>query len=146
MFGFSNELELDFARYLDSINKPIWIRQVLVPGFTDDEEDLLKLKEFLSSLSNVEKVEILPYHDLGKFKWEALNLDYPLQGVRSATAEDVERAKAILRDLSGRENIVIVEASATSICLGFYWGFFCVNYFRLILYGLVAVQLFFSSL
>lgn len=84
MYGFSNELELDFARYLNEINKPIWIRQVLVPGFTDDEQDLIKLKEFLSTLSNVEKVEILPYHDLGKFKWENLNQVYPLEGIRSA--------------------------------------------------------------
>ena len=52
----------------------MWIRQVLVPGYTDSEEDLLSLREFLSTLSNVNKVEILPYHDLGKFKWENLNL------------------------------------------------------------------------
>lgn len=85
MCGVSNEFELDFAKYLNEINKPIWIRQVLVPGFTDSEEDLLKLKEFLATLSNVKKIEILPYHDLGKFKWENLNLEYPLEGVRSAT-------------------------------------------------------------
>ena len=66
----------------------MWIRQVLVPGYTDSEEDLLSLREFLSTLSNVNKVEILPYHDL--------NLEYPLEGVRSATAEDVDRAKKIL--------------------------------------------------
>ena len=72
----------------------MWIRQVLVPGYTDSEEDLLSLREFLSTLSNVDKVEILPY--LGKFKWENLNLEYPLEGVRSATAEDVDRAKKIL--------------------------------------------------
>lgn len=85
MYGVSSERELDFARYLASINKPIWIRQVLVPGFTDDENDLIELKKFLSSLNNVEKIEILPYHDLGKFKWENLNLEYPLEGIRSAT-------------------------------------------------------------
>lgn len=79
MYGVSNELELDFARYLNEINKPVWIRQVLVPGITDHEEDLIKLKEFLSTLKNVEKIELLPYHDLGKFKWENLNLSYPLE-------------------------------------------------------------------
>ena len=100
MYGFSNELELDFARYLNEIDKPIWIRQVLVPNFTDDEQDLIQLKEFLSKLNNVEKIEILPYHDLGKFKWENLNQTYPLDGVRSATTEDVERAKKILRNLN----------------------------------------------
>ena len=62
----SNELELDFAKYLNQIGKPVWIRQVLIPGITDGEEDLLKLKEFLGTLKNVEKVEILPYHDLRK--------------------------------------------------------------------------------
>lgn len=76
--------------------KPIWIRQVLVPGYTDGEEDLLKLREFISSLKTVQKVEVLPYHDLGKFKWENLGLRYPLSDVKSATTEDFERAKKIL--------------------------------------------------
>ena len=92
----SNVKELEFARYLNSINKPMWIRQVLVPGYTDKEEDLIKLKEFLSTLNNVEKIEILPYHDMGRFKWEQLGLEYPLDGVRTATQEDVDRAKRIL--------------------------------------------------
>ena len=70
--GVSNKRELSFAKYLSSIKKPMWIRQVLVPGITDKEKDLLKLKSFLSSLRSVEKVEILPYHDMGKFKWEQL--------------------------------------------------------------------------
>lgn len=96
LIGVSNELELEFAKYLNEINKPVWIRQVLIPGFTDNEEDLLKLKEFLSSLSNVEKIDILPYHDLGKFKWEKLNQDYPLKDIRTATDEDINRAKKIL--------------------------------------------------
>ena len=96
MYGLSSELELDFARYLSKINKPVWIRQVLIPGITDSKEDLLSLKEFLSTLKNVEKIEILPYHDLGKFKWENLGLDYPLKDVRSANEDDVKRAKEIL--------------------------------------------------
>lgn len=96
MCGFSNELEIDFAKYLNEINKSIWIRQVLVPGITDNEKDLIKLKEFLGSLNNVKKIELLPYHDLGKFKWENLNETYPLEGVRNATKEDVDRAKEIL--------------------------------------------------
>ena len=94
--GFSNKLELEFARYLSSINKDIWIRQVLVPGITDNEEDLLQLKRFLDSLSSVKKIDILPYHDLGKFKWENLGVDYPLKNVRTANKEDVERAKKLL--------------------------------------------------
>ena len=94
--GVSNKKELDFARYLSDINKPLWIRQVLVPGITDDEQDLLALKDFISSLKTVEKVEILPYHDLGKFKWEKLGCKYELEGYRTANNEDVKRAKQIL--------------------------------------------------
>ena len=74
----------------------MWIRQVLVPGYTDKEEDLLNLKQFLSELKTVRKVEILPYHDMGKYKWEQLGCKYELEGVRLATPEDVERAKKIL--------------------------------------------------
>ena len=94
--GVSNKKELEFARYLSSINKPMWIRQVLVPGYTDDEQDLIKLREFISTLKSVEKVEVLPYHDLGKFKWEQLGEVYPLEKVRTANNDDVKRAKGIL--------------------------------------------------
>lgn len=96
LVGFSNEKELNFAKYLSDNNIDIWIRQVLVPGITDNEEDLIELKKFISSLNTVKKVEILPYHSLGKFKWENLNLDYPLENVPDATDKDVERAKRIL--------------------------------------------------
>lgn len=96
LVGFSNEKELVFARYLSDNNIPIWIRQVLVPGITDDELDLLKLKEFISSLKTVQKVEVLPYHSLGKFKWEKLGFKYELENTPSATIKDVERAKEIL--------------------------------------------------
>ncbi len=94
--GVSNKLELNFAKYLSENNKSMWIRQVLVPGYTDNEEDLLKLKDFLSELKTVEKIDILPYHNLGKFKWENLHVDYPLENVRTATDKDVARAKTIL--------------------------------------------------
>ena len=94
--GVSNEKELEFAQYLSSIGKHMWIRQVLVPGYTDKEEDLKKLKEFLLTLKTVDKVEILPYHDMGKFKWINLGVTYPLEGVRTANEQDVERAKTIL--------------------------------------------------
>ena len=65
-------------------------------GYTDDEQDLLRLKDFLSTLKTVEKVQILPYHSMGKYKWENLGLKYPLEGVRDGTQEDVDRAKNIL--------------------------------------------------
>ena len=94
--GFSNEKELKFAKYLSDNNIPIWIRQVIVPGITDSTEDLLKLKNFIKSLNTVEKVELLPYHNLGEYKWEKLGLEYNLNGVRQATLDDIKRAKEIL--------------------------------------------------
>ncbi len=96
LVGFSNQLELSFANYLSDNDIPIWIRQVLIPGYTDDEEDLLKLKAFIANLKTVQKVELLPYHDMGKFKWKRLGLDYILENVRNANSKDVERAKNIL--------------------------------------------------
>ena len=96
LVGISNERELEFAKYLSENNKKMWIRQVLIPGYTDDEQDLLKLKEFIASLKSVEKVEVLPYHTLGKYKWVNLNEEYKLEGVREATEEDVNMAKQIL--------------------------------------------------
>lgn len=96
LVGFSNKLELEFAQYLSNHNIPLWIRQVLIPGLTDDKQDLLKLKDFLHSLKTVQKVELLPYHDMGSYKWKKLGLDYALKDVRNATTEDVEKAKKIL--------------------------------------------------
>lgn len=97
LVGISNKLELEFAKYLSDNNIAIWIRQVLVPGLTDDENDLIALRDFINSLKTVQKVEILPYHNLGKTKWEKLGLNYALEDVRTATAEDVKRAKEILK-------------------------------------------------
>lgn len=96
LVGIGNKLELDFARYLSNNNIPVWIRQVLVPRYTDNEQDLIKLKNFISSLNNVEKIELLPYHDMGKYKWKKLNLEYPLENVPPASDEDIKRAKKIL--------------------------------------------------
>ncbi len=96
LVGASNKNNLEFAKYLSNNNIPVWIRQVIIPGYTDDEMDLLKLKDFIASLSNVEKVELLPYHDLGKFKWEQLGFEYKLKNIRVATYEDIDRAKKIL--------------------------------------------------
>ena len=93
--GFSNKQELEFAKYVSEKNKRIWIRQVLVPGITDKKEDLLQLKKFLDSI-NVEKFEFLPYHKLGKYKWEKLGLSYELEDVRTANNDDVKRAKKIM--------------------------------------------------
>lgn len=96
LVGFSNKLELAFARYLSDNNIPVWIRQVLIPGYTDDEKDLIKLRDFLSTLNNVKKIEILPYHNLGKHKWTKLGYKYELDGVKQATNKDVLNAKKVL--------------------------------------------------
>ena len=96
LVGFSNERELAFAKYLSDNGIHMWIRQVLIPGYTDDESDLLKLKDFISGLENVDKIEILPYHDMGKYKWKELGLKYEFDDVRVANDDDVKRAKKIL--------------------------------------------------
>ena len=96
LVGVSNKRELEFAQYLSENNIKIWIRQVLVPGYTDDEQDLLKLKKFIKSLKTVENIQILPYHNMGKYKWEKLGLKYELENVRQANQDDVDRAKKIL--------------------------------------------------
>ncbi len=96
LVGWSNKLELEFAKYLSDNGIPMWIRQVLIPGYTDNKNDLLKLKEFISKLKTVQKIEILPYHNMGEYKWEKLKQDYPFKDVRTATNIDVERAKKIL--------------------------------------------------
>lgn len=94
--SFSNKNNLEFAKYLNNVNIPVWIRQVLVPGYTDDKFDLQKLKSFIDSLNNVENVEILPYHNLGKFKWEEIEGKYDLENVTPPSEEEVQKAKNIL--------------------------------------------------
>lgn len=96
LVGVSNKKELAFAKYLSDNNIPVWIRQVIVPGITDNQKDLLQLKEFINSLKNVKNIELLPYHELGKSKWENLGLSYELEGVPSASKEDIERVKKVL--------------------------------------------------
>ena len=96
LVGFSNEKELKFAKYLSDNNIPVWIRQVIIPGITDNENDLIKLKEFISSLKNVKKIELMPYHEMGKYKWDKLGQKYELEGVSQATNEDIARVKNIL--------------------------------------------------
>ncbi|MGN0814526.1 MAG: pyruvate formate-lyase-activating protein [Candidatus Coproplasma sp.] len=94
--GHSNKNVLEFARYLSQIDKPVWIRHVLVPQITDDEESLYRLKDFLRTLKNVEKVEVLPYHTMGEVKYEKLGMQYPLKGVEPPEREKVLKAKEIL--------------------------------------------------
>ena len=94
--GHSNENILDMAEYLNEIKKPVWIRHVLVPGLTDETESLTGIRYFLDTLSNVEKVEVLPYHTLGIYKWEALGIEYSLKDTDPPSKEAVKRAEKIL--------------------------------------------------
>ncbi|OXM13579.1 pyruvate formate-lyase-activating protein [Paenibacillus herberti] len=87
-----NERILNFARHLSQRGIPMWIRRVLVPGLTDNAADLLALGRFISGLRKVERVEVLPYHRMGVFKWQQLNRDYTLEGWREPTTNEVERA------------------------------------------------------
>ena len=95
--GFENDNIVDMARYLSEIGKPMWIRHVLVPGHSDFDEDLDALGEFIGTLSNVDKVEVLPYHTLGKFKWENLGIPYSLEDVNPPSPDRVKNAEQRLK-------------------------------------------------
>lgn len=101
--GHSNEKILAFARYLDEIKKPVWIRHVVVPGITYKEENLKKLGEFLKTLSNVEKLEVLPYHTLGENKYEKLGIEYPLKGVPQLSKDEAVKAENIILSAWGKD-------------------------------------------
>lgn len=94
--GKPNDNILEMFHYLSDINKPIWIRQVLVPGWTDDIEDLKKTRAFIETLSNVKKIEILPYHNMGAYKWEKLGMKYPLESVEAPDKDSIELADKVL--------------------------------------------------
>ena len=89
---------LEFARRLAAHRRPIWIRFVLVPGLTDDPEDIAKIAEFAASLGNVERVDVLPFHQMGRYKWKNLGIEYKLEDVEPPSREAVERACAQFRD------------------------------------------------
>ncbi len=94
--GKSNRNILDLAKYLSDIGKPVWIRHVLVPGINDSDEDLQKLDTFLQTLHNVARVEILPYHTLGAYKWEELGYTYALKDVLPPDKALVKHANELL--------------------------------------------------
>ena len=96
--GADNANVLDCAKHLSEIGKPVWIRHVLVPGITTDEAALAELGAFICTLTNVKRVEVLPYHSLGESKWRSLGLHYALEGVVSPTKEQCALAESILRD------------------------------------------------
>ena len=95
--GQSNSNILAFAKYLDSIGKPVWIRHVVVPGITFDEKELTELGLFLKTLHNVEKLEVLPYHSMGKIKYDNLGMDYVLKDTPQLTKAEAKEAENMIR-------------------------------------------------
>jgi len=89
---------LAFARRLAAGRRPIWVRFVLVPGLTDDLEDIAGIARFAAELGNVERVDVLPFHQLGRFKWERLGLQYTLGEVDPPSAEVMEQACSVFRE------------------------------------------------
>ncbi|OWA37017.1 pyruvate formate-lyase 1-activating enzyme [Saccharibacillus sp. O16] len=96
--GVSNEQTLRTAKWLSDHGKKMWIRHVFVPGIHDDENNLRDLGRFIGTLNGVEKFEILPYHQMGIYKWKELGREYPLEGVPSPTEEQVKRAYQLIEE------------------------------------------------
>jgi pyruvate formate lyase activating enzyme len=101
--GHSNENILDFARYLSGRNIPVWVRYVTVPRLTDEAPDLYRLGRFIGGLTNVKALDVLPYHDMGKVKYENLGLEYPLKDTPPMSREEAIAAKKMI--LSGIRDV-----------------------------------------
>ena len=95
--GADNSNILDMFRFLSDIGKPVWIRYVLVPGLTDDDNALHRLRMFMDTLCNVERIEVLPYHNMGAYKWDELGVHYTLADTQPPTAQRVKNANDILK-------------------------------------------------
>ena len=94
--GFYNDNVLTFAKFLSDLNKPVWIRYVLVPTLTDDTQSLIELRKFLNTLSNIKKIEVLPYHSLGEAKYSKLGIAYQLSHIPQPTKQQIDKANKIL--------------------------------------------------
>ncbi len=97
--GIDNQNCFKTLEYCEKIQKPVWIRHVLVPEYTMKEDKLKRTAEYLKQFSCVKRVDLLPYHTLGKYKWEQLGAEYKLEGIDTPTKEDVENASLIFKDV-----------------------------------------------
>jgi pyruvate formate lyase activating enzyme len=97
--GWDSGPTLDFAHRLAARKKPVWVRFVLAPGLTDDAEIIAEIASFAAGLGNVERVEVLPFHQMGRFKWKELGLNYTLEDVEPPSAGAVERVCAQFRSV-----------------------------------------------
>ena len=95
--GRGNENIRDMLQYLNELKKPVWIRHVLVPDITDNDGYLRRTRAFIETLDNVEKIEVLPYHSMGAYKWKELGIPYTLDNTQPPSAERVKNAERILR-------------------------------------------------
>jgi pyruvate formate lyase activating enzyme len=95
--GRDNQPTLELARRLAARKLPVWVRFVLVPGLTDDPADIAQIAEFVAQLGNVERVEVLPFHQMGRFKWHTLGIRYALEHTEPPTSEELEQACGIFR-------------------------------------------------
>jgi pyruvate formate lyase activating enzyme len=95
--GMDNAATLEFARRLAISRKALWLRFVLIPGLTDNDDDIAQIARFAASLGNVERVDVLPFHQMGRFKWKELKLNYALNDVQPPSQQAVERACALFR-------------------------------------------------
>lgn len=98
LVGVPNVQILEFAKYLSDIKKPTVIRHVLIPGITAVDDYLIKLRKFVETLDNIVDLDVLPYHTAGRFKWEELGYEYPLDGVPEPTEEEVRHANILLKE------------------------------------------------
>ena len=95
--GMDNQPVHDFARRLAAARKPIWVRFVLVPGWTDDMAEVGRIANFAAELGNVERVDVLPFHQMGRFKWEKLGMEYKLKDTQPPSREVTDAAIALFR-------------------------------------------------
>lgn len=95
--GMDNRPTLEFAERLAAGRRPVWLRYVLVPGLTDNQEGIAQLAAFAGRLGNIERVDVLPFHQMGRYKWERLGIPYTLDSVSPPTNELVERTCAAFR-------------------------------------------------
>ncbi len=107
----SNKRILEFARFLAERKQQLWIRHVVIPGITNHDEDLIELGQFIEKLGTVAKLELLPYHTMGKYKWEQLGLDYALDDVEPPSKEEVAHAANLIRQQLTDDQLLIHQGN-----------------------------------
>ena len=103
--GVSNRHTLSFAKHLQDIDKPTWVRHVVVPGMTDSHEEMTTLGEFVQPMQNIHRLELIAYHELGKHKWELMGQTYPLENIPPASAQQMTTLREMMQRF--HPNVVI---------------------------------------